>query len=258
MYIIDTHTHLYSESFDEDRIAMIERAIEAGVQKMLLPNIDVDSIQPMYELCEQFPRNCFPMMGLHPGYINEKWEENLAIVKQYLFERENIAVGEIGMDLYWDKTFKNEQAQAFRTQIEWAKELKLPIVIHARDAFDEIFEIVDDLNDSTLSGVFHCFTGNLEQAKRIENYGGFKIGIGGVLTYKKSGLDDVVKDIPLDLLVLETDSPYLPPTPFRGKRNESAYINYVAEKLADIKGMSVEELANITTQNAENLFKKIR
>ena len=258
MYIIDTHSHLYSESFDEDRIAMIERAIEAGVQKMLLPNIDVDSIQPMYELCEQFPRNCFPMMGLHPGYINEKWEENLAIVKQYLFERENIAVGEIGMDLYWDKTFKNEQAQAFRTQIEWAKELKLPIVIHARDAFDEIFEIVDDLNDSTLSGVFHCFTGNLEQAKRIENYGGFKIGIGGVLTYKKSGLDDVVKDIPMDLLVLETDSPYLPPTPFRGKRNESAYINYVAEKLADIKGMSVEELVNITTQNAENLFKKIR
>ena len=185
MYIIDTHTHLYSESFDEDRTAMIERAIEEGVQKMLLPNIDLDSIEPMYTLCEQFPRNCFPMMGLHPGYINEKWEENLAIVKQHLFERENIAVGEIGMDLYWDKTFKNEQAQAFRIQIEWAKELNLPIVIHARDAFDEIFEIVDDLNDSTLSGVFHCFTGNLEQAKRIENYGGFKIGIGGVLTYKK-------------------------------------------------------------------------
>ena len=257
MYIIDTHTHLYSESFDEDRTAMIERAIEEGVQKMLLPNIDLDSIEPMYTLCEQFPRNCFPMMGLHPGYINEKWEENLAIVKQHLFERENIAVGEIGMDLYWDKTFKNEQAQAFRIQIEWAKELNLPIVIHARDAFDEIFEIVDDLNDSTLSGVFHCFTGNLEQAKRIENYGGFKIGIGGVLTYKKSGLDEVVRDIPMDLLVLETDSPYLPPTPFRGKRNESAYINYVAEKLADIKEMSVEELANITTQNAENLFKKI-
>ena len=257
MYIIDTHTHLYSESFDEDRTAMIERAIEEGVQKMLLPNIDVDSIEPMYALCKQFPRNCFPMMGLHPGYINEKWEENLAIVKQHLFERDNIAVGEIGMDLYWDKTFKNEQAQAFRIQIEWAKELKLPIVIHARDAFDEIFEIVDELNDSTLSGVFHCFTGNLEQAKRIENYGGFKIGIGGVLTYKKSGLEDVVKEIPLDVLVLETDSPYLPPTPFRGKRNESAYINYVAEKLAEIKGVSVEELAKITTKNAENLFKKI-
>jgi TatD DNase family protein len=257
MYIIDTHTHLYSESFDEDRTAMIERAIEEGVQKMLLPNIDVDSIEPMYTLCKQFPRNCFPMMGLHPGYINEKWEENLAIVKQHLFERDNIAVGEIGMDLYWDKTFKNEQAQAFRIQIEWAKELKLPIVIHARDAFDEIFEIVDELNDSTLSGVFHCFTGNLEQAKRIENYGGFKIGIGGVLTYKKSGLEDVVKEIPLDVLVLETDSPYLPPTPFRGKRNESAYINYVAEKLAEIKGVSVEELAKITTKNAENLFKKI-
>jgi TatD DNase family protein len=257
MYIIDTHTHLYSESFDEDRTAMIERAIEEGVQKMLLPNIDVDSIEPMYALCKQFPLNCFPMMGLHPGYINEKWEENLAIVKQHLFERDNIAVGEIGMDLYWDKTFKKEQAQAFRIQIEWAKELKLPIVIHARDAFDEIFEIVDELNDSTLSGVFHCFTGNLEQAKRIENYGGFKIGIGGVLTYKKSGLEDVVKEIPLDVLVLETDSPYLPPTPFRGKRNESAYINYVAEKLAEIKGVSVEELAKITTQNAENLFKKI-
>jgi TatD DNase family protein len=257
MYIIDTHTHLYSESFDEDRTAMIERAIEEGVQKMLLPNIDVDSIEPMYTLCEQFPRNCFPMMGLHPGYINEKWEENLAIVKQHLFERDNIAVGEIGMDLYWDKTFKNEQAQAFRIQIEWAKELKLPIVIHARDAFDEIFEIVDELNDSALSGVFHCFTGSLEQAKRIENYGGFKIGIGGVLTYKKSGLDEVVKEVPLEMLLLETDSPYLPPTPFRGKRNESAYINYVAEKLAEIKGVSVEELAKITTKNAENLFKKI-
>lgn len=257
MYIIDTHTHLYSESFDEDRTAMIEKAIDAGVQKMLLPNIDVDSIEPMYALCEQFPRNCFPMMGLHPGYVDEKWEENLAVVKRHLFGRENIAVGEIGMDLYWDKTFKDQQAQAFRIQIEWAKELDLPIVIHAREAFDEIFEIVDELNDSTLSGVFHCFTGNLEQAKHIETYGGFKIGIGGVLTYKKSGLDDVVKDIPLDLLVLETDSPYLPPTPFRGKRNESAYINYVAEKLAEIKGMSVEELAKITTQNAENLFKKI-
>jgi len=257
MLIIDTHTHLYSESFDEDRTAIIEKAIELGVHKMLLPNIDVESIEPMYSLCAQFPTNCFPMMGLHPGYSDEKWDENSARLQRHLFEKDNIAVGEIGMDLYWDKTFQEEQAKAFRIQIEWAKELELPIVIHSREAFDEIFEIVDELNDAKLTGVFHCFTGDLEQAKRIEAYGGFKIGIGGVLTYKKSGLDEVVKDIPMEMIILETDSPYLPPTPFRGKRNESAYITYVAEKLAEVKRLRVEEIAEITTRNAKNLFKKI-
>ena len=255
MQFVDTHTHLFSPSFEEDRTLIVERAIKARVEKMLLPNIDIESIEPMYDLCDQFPNNCFPMMGLHPGSVDEKWEENLEIIRKNLFERKNCAVGEIGMDLYWDKTFVQEQAEAFRRQVVWAKELKLPIVIHAREAFDEIFEIVDELNDERLTGVFHCFTGTLEQAKKIQHYGGFKLGIGGVLTYKKAGLDEVLKDIELSEMILETDSPYLPPTPHRGKRNESAYLLHVAEKLADVKETSLAEVAHITTKNAHELFK---
>lgn len=255
MQFVDTHTHLFSPSFDEDRTEIVQRAIKAGVETMLLPNIDVESIEPMYNLCAQFPQNCFPMMGLHPGSVDEKWEENLEIIRTNLFERKNCAVGEIGMDLYWDKTFVNEQAEAFRRQVNWAKELNLPIVIHAREAFDEIFAIVDELNDERLTGVFHCFTGTLEQAKKIQNYGGFKLGIGGVLTYKKAGLDDILKDVDMSELILETDSPYLPPTPHRGKRNESAYVLHVAEKLADVKGITLADVAQITTKNANELFK---
>ncbi len=255
MQFVDTHTHLFSPAFDEDRTEIVQRAIKAGVETMLLPNIDVESIEPMYNLCAQFPQNCFPMMGLHPGSVDEKWEENLEVIRTNLFERKNCAVGEIGMDLYWDKTFVNEQAEAFRRQVNWAKELNLPIVIHAREAFDEIFAIVDELNDDRLTGVFHCFTGTLEQAKKIQNYGGFKLGIGGVLTYKKAGLDEILKDVDLSELILETDSPYLPPTPHRGKRNESAYLLHVAEKLADVKGISLTEVAQITTKNANELFK---
>lgn len=255
MQFVDTHTHLFSPAFDEDRTEIVQRAIKAGVETMLLPNIDVESIEPLYNLCAQFPQNCFPMMGLHPGSVDEKWEENLEVIRTNLFERKNCAVGEIGMDLYWDKTFVNEQAEAFRRQVNWAKELNLPIVIHAREAFDEIFAIVDELNDERLTGVFHCFTGTLEQAKKIQNYGGFKLGIGGVLTYKKAGLDDILKDVDLNELILETDSPYLPPTPHRGKRNESAYLLHVAEKLADVKGISLAEVAQITTKNANELFK---
>jgi len=255
MQFVDTHTHLFSPSFEEDRTEIVQRAIKAGVETMLLPNIDVESIEPMYNLCAQFPQNCFPMMGLHPGSVDEKWEENLEVIRKNLFERKNCAVGEIGMDLYWDKTFVNEQAEAFRRQVNWAKELNLPIVIHAREAFDEIFAIVDELNDERLTGVFHCFTGTLEQAKKIQNYGGFKLGIGGVLTYKKAGLDEILKDVDLSELILETDSPYLPPTPHRGKRNESAYLLHVAEKLADVKGVSLAEVAQLTTKNANELFK---
>jgi TatD DNase family protein len=255
MHFVDTHTHLFSPSFDEDRTDIVQRAIKAGVETLLLPNIDVESIEPMYNLCAQFPQNCFPMMGLHPGSVDEKWEENLEVIRKNLFERKNCAVGEIGMDLYWDKTFVNEQTEAFRRQVNWAKELNLPIVIHAREAFDEIFAIVDELNDERLTGVFHCFTGTLEQAKKIQNYGGFKLGIGGVLTYKKAGLDEILKDVELSELILETDSPYLPPTPHRGKRNESAYLLHVAEKLADVKGISLVEVAQITTKNANELFK---
>lgn len=254
MIFIDTHTHLFSPSFNEDRTDAVQRAINAGVDKLLLPNIDVDSISAMYDLCNQFPNNCFPMMGLHPGSVDENWERNLEVIKEHLFTRNNLAVGEIGMDLYWDKTFQDAQAQAFRQQISWAKELKLPIVIHAREAFEEIFDIVDELNDDNLRGIFHCFTGTLEQAQKIQEYGGFMLGLGGVLTYKKSGLDEVVKDIPIDMIILETDSPYLPPTPHRGKRNESAYLIHIAEKLADIKQMKLTEVADLTTANARQMF----
>ena len=254
MIFIDTHTHLFSPSFNEDRTDAVQRAINAGVDKLLLPNIDVDSISAMYDLCNQFPNNCFPMMGLHPGSVDENWERNLEVIKEHLFTRNNLAVGEIGMDLYWDKTFQDAQAQAFRQQISWAKELKLPIIIHAREAFEEIFDIVDELNDDNLRGIFHCFTGTLEQAQKIQEYGGFMLGLGGVLTYKKSGLDEVVKDIPIDMIILETDSPYLPPTPHRGKRNESAYLIHIAEKLADIKQMKLTEVADLTTANARQMF----
>jgi TatD DNase family protein len=254
MIFIDTHTHLFSSSFNEDRNDAVQRAINAGVDKLLLPNIDIESISAMYDLCNQFPNNCFPMMGLHPGSVDENWERNLEVIKEHLFTRNNLAVGEIGMDLYWDKTFQDAQAQAFRQQISWAKELKLPIIIHAREAFEEIFDIVDELNDDNLRGIFHCFTGTLEQARKIQEYGGFMLGLGGVLTYKKSGLDEVVKDIPIDMIVLETDSPYLPPTPHRGKRNESAYLIHIAEKLADIKQMKLTEVADLTTANARQMF----
>lgn len=255
MHFIDTHTHLFSESFNEDRTDVVTRAVHAGVQTLLLPNIDLESIDPMHDLVAQFPNHCFPMMGLHPGSVDNDWKNALEIIKGHLFsERQYCAVGEIGMDLYWDKTFINEQREAFQQQVEWAKELKLPIVIHAREAFDQIFEVLDVLNDDTLSGVFHCFTGTLEQAHRALAYGNFKLGIGGVLTYKKSGLDEVLTHLPLECMILETDSPYLPPAPYRGKRNESAYLLHVAERLAEVKNVTLKQVENITSQNARSLF----
>jgi TatD DNase family protein len=255
MTLVDTHTHLYSDAFSEDRNEMVQRSIDAGVNFMFLPNIDIESIDPMYSLCVDYPLNCFPMMGLHPGSVDENWEIKLAEIKNQLFKNKHIAVGEIGMDLYWDKTFLEQQRQAFRIQVEWAKELNLPIVIHAREAFEEIFAILDEINDANLKGVFHCFTGNIEQAEHIQTYGGFKFGIGGVVTYKKSGLDEVLKSIPLEDLILETDSPYLPPVPHRGKRNESSFLPLIAEKVADIYAIGIEKVAEITTNNALELFK---
>jgi TatD DNase family protein len=254
MTLIDTHTHLFSDAFSEDRNEMIQRSIDAGVNYLFLPNIDIESIDSMYSLCADFPLNCFPMMGLHPGSVDENWEANLSVIKNHLFTNKHIAVGEIGMDLYWDKTFVEQQRQAFRMQVEWAKELNLPIVIHAREAFEEIFAILDEINDENLKGVFHCFTGNTEQAEHIRNYGGFKYGIGGLVTYKKSGLDEVLKTIPLEDLILETDSPYLPPVPHRGKRNESAYLPLIAEKISDIYAVSLDKVAEITTKCALDLF----
>lgn len=254
MEFIDTHTHLFVEQFDEDRDEVIEKALSDGISKMLLPNIDLESIDALHKLAKKYSENCIPMMGLHPCSVKENWENDLKIIKHNLFKERYCAVGEIGMDLYWDKSTKDIQAQAFSMQIEWAKELGLPIVIHVRDAFDEAFEVVDALNDDALIGVFHCFTGNIDQANHIINYGGFKLGLGGVLTFKNSGVDKTVSQIDMQHFVLETDSPYLAPTPFRGKRNESSYLTYVASKLAEVKGISIEEVAEITTQNAKELF----
>jgi TatD DNase family protein len=253
MFLIDTHTHLYSEEFDQDRDAAITRCLENGINKLYLPNVDSESIQRMLDLEKAYPEVCIAMMGLHPCSVKENYKEELTIVKEWLDKRYFVAVGEIGIDLYWDKTFINEQIEAFNLQMDWAVEKNIPIVIHCRDAFDEIFEVLSK-RDKLPTGIFHCFSGNLEQANKIIDLGGFKLGIGGVLTFKNSGLDKVVEQIDLKHLVLETDSPYLAPMPHRGKRNESSYTKLVAEKLASIKNCSIEEMAEITTQNAKEVF----
>lgn len=254
MFFVDTHTHLFVEQFNEDREEVVQRAIDAGVEVMLLPNIDLESIPQMNELAAKYPNNCFPMMGLHPGSVDQNWQETLQTIEKELFTNDYIAVGEIGIDLYWSKEFEAAQKEVFRQQVLWAKELEKPIVIHAREAFDEIFEIIDELNDERLTGIFHCFTGTLEQANHVIGYGGFKMGLGGVLTYKKAGLDKVIENIDLKHLVLETDSPYLPPTPHRGKRNESSYLLHIAEKLADVQSITLKQVAEVTTQNAKEIF----
>lgn len=236
---------------------VVNNAIEAGITRMLLPNIDIESIPAMHDLADSFPKNCYPMMGLHPCSVTENWEKDLATVHAWLDQRDYCAIGEIGMDLYWDQSTKGFQEQAFRVQIAWAKERQLPVVIHVREAFDETLAIIDELNDERLTGVFHCFTGTLDQAQHIIEYGGFKLGIGGVLTFKNSGVDNVIKEIDLKHLILETDAPYLAPTPKRGKRNESAYLTYIASKLAEIKACSMEDIAQLTTKNAKALFKTV-
>ncbi len=255
--LIDTHSHIYLPQFEEDREAMIQRALDFGVTKILLPNITLESIPMMDELCKKFPEVCHPMMGLHPCDVKDNWQETLAIMEQLLESKQYCAVGETGIDLYWDKTTLPEQIASFEVHVNWAKKYQLPLVIHARDSFDEIFEVLDRMNDQSLRGVFHCFTGTLEQAQKVMSYGGFMMGLGGVLTYEKSGLDKVVAEIPMDYLVLETDSPYLTPKPHRGKRNESAYTRYVAEKLAQVKGIGLQEVGSITSANAERMFSNI-
>lgn len=254
MMFIDTHTHLFVEQFNEDREEVVQRATDAGVEVMLLPNIDLESIPQMNELAAKYPNNCFPMMGLHPGSVDQNWKQTLQTIEKELFENKYIAVGEIGIDLYWSREFEEAQKEVFRQQVLWAKELGKPIVIHSREAFNEIFEIIDELNDESLTGIFHCFTGTLEQANHVINYGGFKMGLGGVLTYKKSGLDKVIENVDLKHLVLETDSPYLPPMPYRGKRNESSYLLHIAEKLADVQSITLKQVAEVTTQNAKEIF----
>lgn len=251
---IDTHTHLYAEEFNADRPQVIKKAISAGVKKMYLPNIDSSSIEGMLALEKEYPENCFPMMGLHPCSVNESVEQELKVVEEWLQKRKFCAVGEIGLDLYWDKTFFEQQKMAFKKQIDWALQYDLPIVIHCRDAFNEIFDLLASYQKLPL-GIFHCFSGNLEQANKIISTTQFKLGIGGVVTFKNSGLDKVVEQIDMQHLVLETDSPYLAPAPFRGKRNESGYLMMVAEKVAAIKNLSIAEVAEITTKNAMEIFK---
>lgn len=253
MQLIDTHAHLYAEEFDADRTEMLQRALDTGLTHMYLPNIDSSSIEGMLALEAQFPGQCLAMMGLHPCYVKENYREELAIVKSWLEKRSFPAIGEIGIDLYWDKTFVREQEEAFLTQVEWAKQYDLPIVIHSRESMDLIIELLKPVRHSRLRGIFHCFTGTVAQAEAAIELG-FLLGIGGVLTFKKSGLDAVLSEIDLKHLVLETDAPYLAPTPFRGKRNESSYLLKVAEKLAEVKGVNLNEVAEVTTQNALQLL----
>jgi len=251
--ITDTHTHLYSEQFDEDRKMMIQRAKDAGVSRFFIPAIDSSYTDKMFALEKENPKDVFLMMGLHPTSVKQNYKEELVHVKQWIDKRNFFAIGEIGIDLYWDKSFLKQQQEAFRTQIKWAKEKKLPIVIHCREAFDEIFEVLESEKDDNLRGIFHCFTGNLEQAQKAISYN-MKLGIGGVVTFKNGKIDQFLKEIDLKHIVLETDAPYLAPKPFRGKRNESAYITNVVDKLVDIYKLSFDEIAKITTDNSKVVF----
>lgn len=254
MFLIDSHTHLYLEEFNADRKEMVERAINAGIKYMFLPNIDNSSIPGMLDLCKLYPHNCFSMMGLHPTSVKENYLEELRIVDEWLDKYKFFAIGETGIDLYWDKTHQKEQELAFIHQIGLAKKYNLPIVIHSRNSFEELFSVLEDKTGDNLKGVFHCFTGNPAQAEKIIEMG-FLLGIGGVVTFKNSGLEEIIEKINLSHIILETDAPFLAPVPYRGKRNESAYIRIIAEKIASIKKMSVEQVAEITTSNAMKLFK---
>ena len=253
MNITDTHTHLYSEEFDMDRHEMIQRAIDSGVTRFFIPAIDSNYIQKMYTLESDYPDNIFFMMGLHPTYVKDNYLDELQIVELELANRKFYAIGEIGIDLYWDKTHLKEQQIAFRRQIQLAKKYKLPIVIHCREAFDEIFEILEEEKSEDLFGIFHCFSGTYEQALQAISYN-MKLGIGGVVTFKNGKIDQFINQIDLKHLVLETDSPYLAPIPFRGKRNESSYILNVVDKLASLYGLSSEQIALKTTENSKAIF----
>lgn len=250
---IDTHSHLYSKHFDLDIEKTIINAKSNNISKIYLPNIDIDSIERMKKLEQMDPDYFKSMMGLHPGSVNKNYKSDLDIIRKELETNNYVGVGEVGVDLYWDKTFKKEQIDAFDIQIKWAKELKLPVIIHARDAMDITIDIIEKHQDGELKGIFHCFTGDVNQAFRIMKLG-FYMGIGGVLTYKKSGLKEVVNEIPIEYLVLETDAPYLPPVPFRGKRNESAYIVHIANELAELKGISIKDVGEITSSNTLKIF----
>lgn len=254
MLLTDTHTHLYYETDEEKLDQLMQRCFDNQIERLFLPNVDVASIAKINDLVKKYPSNCFAMAGLHPCDVKENYEEVLDEICESMAERDIYAIGEIGIDLYWDKSTLAYQQAAFREQIRWAKDMELPIVVHCREAFDEVFEVLESEKDEDLKGILHCFTGDLEQAKRAIELG-FYLGIGGVVTYKKAGLDEVLKQIPLKNLVLETDSPYLAPVPYRGKPNESSYLVYIAQKLAELYETSVEEIAAVTTENSVRIFK---
>ncbi len=250
---IDTHAHLYDEQFEEDRDEIIQRSIAAGVSKIFLPNCDSETIAPMLRMASKWPQHCFAMMGVHPCYIKENYKQELAIAEQWLGKEKFAAIGEIGLDYYWDTTFVTEQKEAFNIQMDWALQYDLPIVIHTRESMQDGIDMVRAKQNGNLKGIFHCFGGSAEEAQQIIDLG-FYLGIGGVVTFKKSTLPEVLANIPLEHIVLETDAPYLAPVPYRGKRNESAYIPLMAATIATIKGCTVEEVAIATTSNAERIF----
>lgn len=253
MILTDTHTHLYYETDDIKRAGLIQRCKENSISRLFLPNVDAASVPLVSSLVKAYPDICFPMAGLHPCSVKVGWEVELNIIKAAVEQQKIVAIGEIGIDLYWDKTFLTGQLEAFRKQIAWAKELKLPIVIHCRDSFNEVLEILQQERDENLRGIFHCFTGTLEQANKVTELG-FYIGIGGVVTYKNAGLDKVVAQVDLQHIVLETDSPYLTPVPYRGKPNESSYLIYIAQKVAELQQTDLETVADITTENSRLVF----
>jgi TatD DNase family protein len=254
MNLIDSHTHLYLNHFEDDIDEVVNKAIDSGVSKFLLPNIDVETLPDLLSLVKNFPGSCFPMIGLHPTSVKKNFRKDLELLRSEIENHDFIAIGEIGIDLYWDKTFRLEQEEAFRIQIEWALQYKLPVVIHARESFNEIYAILDQFKASGIQGVFHSFTGNLDDVKKIMEYD-FYYGINGILTFKNAELASIVKSIPLNRILLETDSPFLAPVPKRGKRNESSFLLYIAGKLGEILNMDKEEIEKLTMENTKRLFK---
>ena len=251
--LIDTHSHIYSTDIIHDRDEVIQRAYSSDVRKIILPNIDSSSVKNLLDMVDTYPHICFPLMGLHPTSVNNDYQEELQVVEYWLKKRKFYGIGEIGIDLFWETSFLEEQTHAFRFQLELARQYELPVVVHVRDSFEEVYKVLLEMKDEKLTGVFHSFTGTLEQAQLIIAIG-FKIGVGGIVTFKKSGLDQVISQIDPSHLILETDSPYLTPVPFRGKRNESSYLVYIAQKIADLHQMTLGEIAKITTENARKLF----
>ncbi len=253
MVLTDTHTHQYYETDPEKKVALMQRCLDNGISRLFLPNVDTSSIAQVMDMVNTYPEHCFPMLGLHPCDVKANYEEELEAIYHALEETKVYAIGEIGIDLYWDKTFIDQQRDAFTRQIGWAKERDLPINIHCRNAFDEVYAILQQQHDDKLKGIFHCFSGTVEQARQVIDLG-LSLGIGGVVTYKNGGLDKVVEQIDLQHIVLETDSPYLTPVPYRGKPNESSYLIHIAQKVADLHQISVEEVARITTENSKIIF----